>query len=70
MNDFDDFDKAYSQETKELDRLLAELSDCDLSEWDADFVHDMIKRLAKHGNNVNVTGKQQEQLNRMKDRYL
>ena len=69
MSDFDDFERIYDKKTKELDSLLSQLQDCDLSDWDSDFVFDMVKRLAKYGNKVVVSEKQQEQLDRMATQY-
>lgn len=60
-------------DTLDLERLLAALDDCDLSEWDRDFVDDMSKRLLKHDvmdGPFRVSARQQEQLDRMKDRHL
>lgn len=65
----EDFETYMSPETKELDTTLAALSDCDLSEWDRDFVDDLIKRLARRGE-LHLTGKQWEQVERMKGKYL
>jgi hypothetical protein len=53
-----------------LNKTLARLDDCDLREWDRDFVDDMIKRTAALDIDMFVTGKQWAQLERMKDQYL
>jgi len=57
-------------EWEALDETLAKLADCDLGEWDQDFVDDMTKRVAKYGTSVTVSGKQWAQLERMKEQYL
>ena len=59
-----------ADELAELDRTLARLGDCDLSQWDRDFVDDMVKRLGRYRANTHVSGKQWEQLERMKEQYL
>jgi ABC-type polysaccharide/polyol phosphate export permease len=38
--------------------------------WDRDFVDDMIKRVGKYGVDILVTGKQWEQLQRMREQHL
>lgn len=53
----------------DLDKLLSALQDCDLSEWDTDFVNDMTDKLEKFGDSIHVTGKQWEQLERMRSQY-
>ena len=53
-----------------LDRLLSKLDDCDLGQWDRDFVDDMVKRVGKYGVDTIVTAKQWEQLQRMQDQHL
>lgn len=57
-------------EAAELDKLLAKLMDCDLGEWDQDFVDDMAKRLKKYEGNLTVTPRQWDQLQRMEKQYL
>lgn len=56
-----------------LERLLAALDDQLLGSWDRDFVEDMQKRLRRHDvmdGPFHVTGRQWEQLERMKEQYL
>ena len=57
-------------EFKDLDSTLARLDDCDLGAWDRDFVDDMIRRVGKYGRDTHVSGKQFEQIERMKGQYL
>lgn len=52
-----------------LDRLLSHLYDQDLGQWDRDFVSDMIDRLGEYGERLEITPRQQEQLNRLEDQY-
>lgn len=65
--DPDDFIER-TEEIAELDSLLAKLLDCDLSDWDQDFVDDLTKRVDK-GTIKTVTPRQWEQLERMKGQY-
>lgn len=67
--DPDDALNARPDKVVALDKLLAKLVDCDLSDWDSDFVDDMIKRLEKRGNAMVATGLQEEQLERMRRQY-
>lgn len=60
-------DKA--EETADLDKLLSALQDCDLNEWDQDFVDNMTKRAARFGTRTTVTPLQWEQLERMRKQY-
>lgn len=57
-------------EWEELDKVLAELSDCDLGAWDQDFVDDMIKAITRYGTRAQVSPLQEEQIERMKGKYL
>jgi hypothetical protein len=54
----------------EMERTLSRLDDCDLREWDRDFVDDMLRRCFKHREQMHVTPRQWEHINRMKDQYL
>lgn len=58
-----------ADEVAELDTLLGKLQDCDLTEWDQDFVDDMTKRVGRFGSHFKPTGLQQEQLERMRKQY-
>lgn len=58
------------EEFKELERDLIALDDCDLGEWDRDFIDDMCRRVMRFKRKVIVSGKQQKQLERMKEQYL
>lgn len=60
---------APSEENVALDKALAKLQSCDLTEWDDDFVSDLIKRMEKRGTAFSLTGNQQEHIERMKKRY-
>ena len=71
MFDPDDI-STQNDEADELDRLLGRLSDCDLGDWDSDFVEDLTKRLIKSSPQIllrSLTTKQKEQLERMKVQY-
>lgn len=57
------------EEVADLDRLLTRLQDCDLSEWDQDFVDNMVKRLSKFFDRIHVTPLQWEQLERMRRQH-
>lgn len=57
------------EDIEDLDKLLSALQDLDLSAWDTDFVNDMTDRLGKYGESAHVTGKQWEQLERMRNQY-
>lgn len=54
---------------RRLDRLLAALMAEDLGEWEADFVADMATRLNQWQGDMIVTPRQQEQLDRMENKY-
>lgn len=54
---------------KQLDRLLAKLQDCDLGDWDADFVDDMTKRMGRYGPEIFLSARQEEQINRLKRQH-
>jgi len=70
MLDPDDFiDPAKAAEIADLDKLLSKLLDCDLSDWDQDFVDDMVKKLGKFDNRIVITPRQWEQLERMRSKY-
>lgn len=59
--------------TEEIEALLTKLDECDLGDWDRDFVDDMTKRFLRHDvmdGPFHVTGRQVEQLHRMKEQYL
>jgi len=57
-------------EWEEIDTNLRDIQGCDLSAWDQDFVDDMIARFAKYGTSTQVTGRQWEQFQRLKEQYL
>lgn len=59
-------DKEYAA----LDKTLSRLVDCDLNEWDRDFVDSMIKRVGRYGRETSVSPRQWEQLDRMERQYL
>jgi hypothetical protein len=58
------------EEYDRTDRLLARLCNCDLSEWDQDFVDDQIKRLGRYGEDTTFSARQLDQLDRMERQYL
>lgn len=66
-DDFIDPDKA--AEIAELDKLLSKLQDCDLGEWDQDFVDGMAKKLSLFERRIVVTPRQWEQLERLRSQY-
>ncbi|WP_137390867.1 hypothetical protein [Rhodoligotrophos defluvii] len=57
-------------EFDDLKRTLLDLEDRDLSNWDRNFVEDMFKRVEKWGVDTIVTGRQWEQLQRMREQYV
>lgn len=57
-------------ELRDLERLLAKLDDCDLGEWDRDFIDDLCRRVMKFEERTTLTGKQWTQLQRIKEQYL
>ena len=65
----DDFDNYRSEEMQELDKTLAKLLECELGEWDQDFVDDLVKRLNAR-KLKSLTPLQWEQVERMERRYL
>lgn len=58
------------EEFSDLDTTLSKLQDCDLSAWDQDFVDDMVKRVGRYEEETFISGKQWEQIERMKGQYL
>lgn len=64
----DDF-KELPPEIAKLDKVLAELQDCDLGAWDQDFVDDLTDRIAE-GELKHITPRQWEQIERMRGQYL
>lgn len=52
-----------------LGKLLSALQDKDLNDWDQDFVDDMTEKHDKYGDFTHVSGKQWEQLERMRKQY-
>lgn len=63
---------AQDAEAQEFDQLLAELDDCDLGDWDRDFVEDLLRRLKAASPQAllrSLTPKQKEQLDRMREQY-
>jgi hypothetical protein len=70
MFDPDDFiDPDKKAEIAELDKLLSKLQDCDLGEWDQDFVDSMVKKLALFERRTVITPRQWEQLERLRSQY-
>ncbi len=65
--DLSDFN---SDKNAVIDKLLSKLDDCDLGEWDRDFVDDQIKRLHLFGDRFTLSAPQEEQLDRMEKQYL
>lgn len=57
------------EEGKALGRLLVKLKDCELGDWDADFVDDMAKRISRHGPEIYLSARQEEQLDRLKRQH-
>lgn len=65
-----DLSDLHSEVNVEIDKRLARLDDCDLSEWDRDFVDGQIKRLHLFGDRFSLSSLQEEQIERMEKRYL
>lgn len=69
-NEFDpDEDAENVMSYVEVDRLVAKLQDCDLSEWDQDFVENLAERLGRYGSRTHISDLQYEQLERMRGDY-
>lgn len=56
-------------EIHRLDRTLARLVEEDLSAWDRDFVGDMIEKVDRWGDATRLSGRQWEQIERMRHQY-
>lgn len=57
------------EEGQALDRLLGKLQDCDLGQWDQDFVDDMGRRIDKFGPSIFISARQEEQIDRLKRQH-
>lgn len=57
-------------ELKDLEKTLTKLDDCDLGEWDRDFVDDMARRVMKYEEKTVISPRQWEQLERIKGQHL
>jgi len=64
----DDFDRR-KEEAAELDKLLAKFQDCDLGDWDHDFVDSLTDRLTKFDSRIRISPREWQQLERMKEQY-
>ncbi len=53
-----------------LESDLAALDDCELNEWDRDFVDGLAKRVMRWKRRTQISSKQWEHLGRMKGQYL
>lgn len=71
-DDFEDEtgDRLSPSSLKELEHNLSKLDDCDLGEWDRDFIDSLSKRVIRYGAKTVITGKQWAQLERIKEQYL
>ncbi len=58
--------QAYSR----LTTLLVDLDECDLGDWDRNFIDDMKDRVEKYGRDTMISARQQEQLTRMEEKHL
>lgn len=65
-----DFSEEMNEKIAAMDKLLSKLQDCDLSQWDSDFVDDLAKRIEKFGNRTTFTARQLDQIDRMEKEYL
>lgn len=66
----DPTDPLDSREFKQLTRDLVKLDDCDLGEWDREFIDDLMSRVEKYDRRVRLSGKQWVQLDRIKEKHL
>lgn len=70
MNDFETTRYLSTNELKALERDLCRLDDCDLDDWDFEFIEDLSNRVIKYGKRVVITGRQWEQFERIKGEHL
>lgn len=54
----------------EFNALLARLDDCDLNDYDRDFVDDMFRRFSDPMDALSLTPRQGEYLETLRERYL
>lgn len=54
----------------EFNALLARLDDCDLNEYDRDFVDDMFRKFSDPMDRLHLTPRQQQYLETLRERYL
>ena len=52
------------------DEFLGELAECDLNEWETDFVDSLIDNYDQYNDATQISDKQYEILLKMKDKYL
>ena len=55
---------------EDLGELLEDLSKCDLTAWEHDFVEDFQYRFETWGDKTFVSDRQREQFFKMKEKYL
>lgn len=58
-----------AEESAVLGSNLSKLYDCDLQEWDRDFIEDMIERHDMFGIRTNITAKQADRMDRIIRKY-
>jgi hypothetical protein len=58
-----------SKEMKDILRLLNELTDHNLTNWEAGFVDDMRTRVILYGNRIIISEAQGAQLDKLADKY-
>lgn len=58
------------EDWRDMDRDLKKLLDCDLDDWDYDFVNTLTDRLGKYGADTYMSKAQTEQFERIKEEYL
>lgn len=57
-------------EAEEIVLVLRNIQGCDLSAWDQDFIDDMLSKMDRYGTSARFTGRQWEQIERLKEQFL
>ncbi len=60
---------APTAEVKEISRLLSELEDCNLTNWETGFVADLQDKIKLYEGGAYITEKQGDWLNRLAEKY-
>lgn len=58
-----------TDETKDIRRLLSELQDCNLTNWEMEFVSDTMDRITLYGGRAILSDKQGDWLTKLADKY-